>query len=428
MKLQRKKGPDGLETGSYFIVRRRPKRYESVEHRKLLWISLHTDSLTEARKKAPGVWDNVMKSWEARLAGDTSQAEARYNAARDLAKSYGFDYLPIEQARQLPLEQIIERVERAHDGSGKPNLRDAEALLGIVEKPTLKVSKALEEYWPLARDLILGKSEDQVRRWRNPRKKAFKNFIKVCGNPDLSEITRDMMLDFREWLMDRVVAGIVTSNTANKDLIHFCAVIRLINRKKRLKLNLPFEELSISEGEARTRPAFSTSWIRDKILAPGALKGLNTQARVILLGMINTGYRPSEACVLGPDQIVLDHDVPHISIEPIGRTLKTRHARRLIPLLGVSLEAFKECPDGFPRYFEKANVSSTLTKFLRENKLLETEDHVCYSLRHSFQSRMIEADVDDRIRRDVFGHRLTEDRYGEVALEKVREVLKPVAL
>jgi len=50
--------------------------------------------------------------------------------------------------------------------------------------------------------------------------------------------------------------------------------------------------------------------------------------------MVNTGYRPSEAASLTAAQIRLDVDVPHISIEPDDRQLKSRNAQRVIPLVG----------------------------------------------------------------------------------------------
>lgn len=119
--------------------------------------------------------------------------------------------------------------------------------------------------------------------------------------------------------------------------------------------------------------------------------------------MINTGYRPSEAQCPTAAQIRLDVPVPHISIEPVGRTLKSPYARRVIPLLGVSLKVFKQFPGGFDRYREKASLSATVHKYLRENKLVETDGHALYSLRHSFEDRMLAAGIDDRIRRDLFG-------------------------
>jgi integrase len=83
--------------------------------------------------------------------------------------------------------------------------------------------------------------------------------------------------------------------------------------------------------------------------------------------MVNTGYRPSEGAGLTAGTIHLDHDILHISIEAIGRQLKTRHSRRVIPLAGVSLEAFREFPNGFPRYRDSASLSGTANKYLKEN-------------------------------------------------------------
>ena len=191
---------------------------------------------------------------------------------------------------------------------------------------------------------------------------------------------------------------------------------------KRLGLSLPLGELSFKEGEARTRPPFSDDWIATRLLASGTLDGLNGEARCLLLGMVNTGYRPSEGTALTADTIRLEGDVPHISIAPKGRQLKSQYARRVIPLIGVSLEAFKEFPEGFPRYRDSATLSATVNKFLRSNGLLETPRHSFYSLRHSFEDRMLAAGIDDRIRRDLFGHRLDRERYGKGALlENVAE-------
>jgi integrase len=192
---------------------------------------------------------------------------------------------------------------------------------------------------------------------------------------------------------------------------------------------LPLSDLALKEDERRTRPPFSVDWIRDRLLALGALDGLNTEARCIVLGMVNTGYRPSEGASLGAAQIRLDAKVPHLSIEPVGRQLKSAYARRVIPLAGVSLDAFRACPNGFPRYADNPSLSATVNKYLRERGLMETPAHSLYSLRHAFEDRMLAAGVDDRIRRDLFGHRLDRERYGKGAsLEHLAEVVGRIAL
>lgn len=420
-----------VQRGSIYHLRRRvPRRYAAIEARDIVWISLHTDSETLARSKAEGAWRQLIEAWEARLSGNASEAEIRYSAAQELARIKGFRYLDVETVARLPVTGLLDRVEAVSTAGRKADLMEGEALLGEADKPAITVSKALDLYWTLAREKTFGKSSDQVRRWENPRKKAVRNFITLLGDKPLEEITRDDMLDFRQHWLERIEAGEVTPNSANKDLTHFGDVLKTVNNMKRLGIELPLGELSFREGETRSRPPFSVDWIRGRLLAEGALSGLNPEARGLLLGMINTGYRPSEGAALSATSIRLDHKVPHISIEPEGRQLKTHYSRRIIPLAGVSLEAFRAFPNGFPRYRQNsATLSAVVNKFLRENGLMESPQHSFYSLRHSFEDRMLAAGVDDRIRRDLFGHRLDRERYGKGAsLEHLGQIVRSLAI
>lgn len=414
---------------SYHLRKRVPTRYATVEKRRILWVSLHTDSQTVALRKLGQVWDWYIDAWEARLAGDTTDAEAKFAAAADLAGARGFRFMKADAVAKLPVLDIIGRVEAvAPRGHALPGLT-TEAIMGGVAEPPITINRALELFWTLAKDRTLGKSEDQIRRWKNPRVKAVNNLVAIIGNKPLAEISADDMLEFRDWWVERIATKGLTQNSANKDLTHIADTFKTVNKLKKLGLTLPLADLAIRGGEKRQRPPFSMEWIRDKILAPGALDGLNTEARCILLGMINTGYRPSEGAGLLAKHIRLDHDVPHISIEPDGRQLKNRQSKRVIPLTGVSLEAFQTCPRGFPSYRNKDKVSDTVNKFLRENGLLETPGHSLYSLRHGFEDRLLAAGVDERIRRDLFGHALERERYGAGAtLEHLHKVVASVAL
>lgn len=415
---------------TYHLRRRVPARYKQIETRSSVWVSLHTDSESVARRKAEDAWTQMIEAWEAKLAGMSEAAIERYEAARELADIRGFQYLDINAVTRLPVEKIVKRIEAAEKPStGELDTTEATALLGTAEKPALSMEECLELYWSLAKDKTLGKSEDQLRRWKNPRKKAVRNFVSLIGNKSINAITRDDMLDFRQYWLERIEAGDVTPNSANKDLVHLGDVLKTVNKMKRLNIDLPLGELSFKEGEKTTRPPFSDDWIKKKLLSRDGLSRLNAEARAILIGMINTGYRPSEACALTAKTIVLDHDVPHISITPDGRQLKTPHARRKIPLTGVSLEIFRHHRSGFPRYRGKTGLSATVNKYLRENDLLESPKHSLYSLRHSFEDRMLAAGIDERIRRDVFGHALNRERYGRGAsLNHVAALLEKIAI
>jgi integrase len=380
-----------------------------------VWLSLNTDSQDLALKKAPAVWETLIAGWEAQLAGKSEDGVLRFEAAQAIAASHGFVYKPIREIEELPLEDLLARVELLQRRDGSVNISAAPAVLGTIEPPAMTVSEALAEYWKLTPDRVHGKSSDQKRRWQNPRKKAVRNFIDVVGDIPMAKLTRDDVLEFRSWWLERISEENLTPNSANKDLIHLADVLRTVNELKGFKLDLPLDKLRLKEREKKERIPFSDEWIRDKILAPGALSGLNGEARAILIGMINTGYRPSEAAGLTADRIRLNHNVPHILIAADEtRLIKNETSRREVPLTGVSLEVFREFPSGFPHYRERpASLSATVNKFLRSNGLMESDKHVMYSLRHSFEDRMLVGRIDERLRRELMGHSLGREKYGQ---------------
>jgi len=417
--------------GKMFYIRRAvPARYREVEPRGVIWVSLHTDSETLARNKAHRAWMQLVESWEARLAGQAGDGLARRAHALEICRRQGFRYIEMDEVARLPIDDLLTRVGAIGDIAGKPDRVEAQALLGAVKSPGLTLEDALELYWSLTRDKLIGKSEAQIRVWKNPRIKAVRNFISVVGNKPIASIVRDDMLDFRQRWLERIEAGEVEAVSANKDFVHLGQILKTVNAMKRLGLDLPLGDLSFREGEQRTRPPFSVAWIRERLLASRALDGLNAEARGLLVGMINTGYRPSEGAALTGSTIRLDTAIPHIAIEAEGRQLKTAYARRIIPLAGVSLDAFRAFPTGFERYRRRpSGLSATVNKYLREKGLLETPAHSFYSLRHSFEDRMLAAGIDDRIRRDLFGHRLDRERYGRGAsLEHLARLIRDIAI
>ncbi len=414
---------------TYYLRRRVPCRFAKVEPRTTVWVSLKTDSKSIAEQKSVAVWQELLDAWELKMNGQSENAEIRFRAAKDLAQARGFNYLPSTSVAQLPLADLLNRVEAVSALDNRPDPIEASALLGAVQAPQITIGRALHLYWEHAADLTLDKDEEQIRRWRNPKKKAIKNLINLIGDKPISDITRYDMIEFRKWWIDKIQHEGLTPNSANKDFTHASSVLRMVNDMEGLELDLPLNKLSLKETAKKNRPSFSTDWIRDQILKEGALDGLNGEAKCLLLGMINTGYRPSEAANLTPAQIRLDADTPHISIEPVDRELKSEASRRELPLVGVSLEAFRNYPVGFPRYKGKDSLSAAVNKFLRENGLMETPDHTMYSLRHSFEDRMIAFGVDDRIRRDLFGHSLDRQRYGQGAtLEHKARILQTIAV
>ena len=146
--------------------------------------------------------------------------------------------------------------------------------------------------------------------------------------------------------------------------------------------------------------------------------------------MIETGARPSEIINLRPEDIVLDGPAPHISIaERDDRENKTETSIRKIPLVGVSLEAARRTPDGFPHYHDKGGAFSAASNAAyRRRGLFPTDGHVIYSFRHSFEKRMQEANLDYGLRCLLMGHKTDRPIYGDGgSLEYRRDELLKIA-
>ncbi|WP_370630884.1 hypothetical protein [Maritimibacter sp. DP1N21-5] len=114
-----------------------PRRYAKVEDRSFVKLSLKTDSRAEAELKATAAWRELIEGWEARLAGDTADAEARFVAALEIAHRRGFRFLRAEKVARLPVEEIVERVEAATDRIERVNKHKAAALLGTIRPPQI---------------------------------------------------------------------------------------------------------------------------------------------------------------------------------------------------------------------------------------------------------------------------------------------------
>ncbi|SDR20358.1 tyrosine-type recombinase/integrase [Pseudovibrio sp. Tun.PSC04-5.I4] len=423
-----------ISRGVYYFVKRIPGRYACVDPRSRIQLSLKTKCPEVAQKKSLIVEERLIAYWEALLAEDHEGAKTHYDAAVNFAEAQGYSYLSLEKVVAEPLGGLLNRIEVIPDSErSKTGSVVADGLLGGAPKPALKISRLYEDYLDLTPDLLIGKSDDQIRKWKNPRLKAVNNLIAVVGDKDVHELTRDDGLKLREWWMDRVVDEDKKPSTANKDFTHLSKIFSTWRDLRQEQLANPFLQLRLAENELQEhRPSFSRDWIKTALLAPDAFGATNEEAVLVFKILINTGLRPSELLGAKLEHFVLDHEVPHICVEeyrdgPVKRKLKTKWSARDVPLLGVSLDAAKRlvAMGGVQAYYLKADRWSALVnKVMVERKLKETDRHTPYSLRHSFEESMLEAGVDHRLRVELMGHAYNRPKYGEGgSLELKREAI-----
>ena len=107
-------------------------------------MSLQTDSESIAKARASMVWQQQIAAWEARLAGAEGDGMARYDAARELGAARSLPCLPGREVAELPIKDLLARVEADTVRSTGSDRMDAIAMLGEVEVPTVTISQALE--------------------------------------------------------------------------------------------------------------------------------------------------------------------------------------------------------------------------------------------------------------------------------------------
>ena len=89
--------------GVYHLRRRVPVRFSNIETRRILHISLKTDSEKQARAKEPVVWQACIDAWEVALAGEAGSSLEQFEQAHKIAAVSGFRYLTSSDVADLPL-------------------------------------------------------------------------------------------------------------------------------------------------------------------------------------------------------------------------------------------------------------------------------------------------------------------------------------
>ncbi len=406
--------------GFWNYHRRVPNAYRELDPRGTIRTALNTDSLQIARARRDALASADEKLWRA-LQSELPSALDAYEAARERAMALGFIYIPAEElAAQATMDEILSRLKKVETSSPIVTVQ-ADAMLGLVEPTAITITKAFKIYCEkiCAVDLK-GKSDTQIKNWKKVKRRAVNNFVAVCGDLPMNEIKRSHARQVYDWWSKRVNptddSKPLHANSGNKDFTNLKTLFeRFWAYQGDETRENPFRNLRFKNVIYKDIPSFEPDWIKNKILASSMLEDLNIEARCLVYTMVETGCRPSELANLRPEHIILDHDIPHLQIRPQAkRELKSKSANRDIPLLGVSLQAMQACPNGFPRYREKSNsLSATLTKAFKARDLFPTEDHRIYSLRHSFEKRMLEAGLDYGLRCKLIGHYNNRPDYGD---------------
>jgi integrase len=414
--------------GFWYFVYPVPPEFASVEPRKRIENSTNIrvtsdPNGTSAKRAVEKMIEQLRTYWRRRLDGDTEAETPKFLAdAIQVAANFDLPYLPASKLAEGDIETLTKRFTLLT----APQLNREimfRGLLGGAKVPEQKtpaqsilVSGMLEELERIRAIDNRKKSPGQLKKWHGAKALALKHFNRaITHDKPLAELARNDVINFREQLQERIIDEEIVPETANKYIKGVGGMYNEIRRHHLLDLVNYFEGMTFPEDEERQRSAFTAEFIQKVILQTGLFDDLNPEARGIIYLMVETGLRPSEACNILPENIVLDTNIPHVKILPKNRELKTKESAREIPLIGCALMAMRANPNGFPRYIDKeASLSALLGKAFRARKLFPTDNHKVYSLRHTFKDRLRPVvEAKDEFINKMMGHACDEPKYGE---------------
>jgi integrase len=228
------------------------------------------------------------------------------------------------------------------------------------------------------------------RKFKLNANQYFNRFSAMYGDLYLDELKHWHITQYR----DAMLAQGLHPNSIRKHNNILNAMINMAFKHLDIDRLSPFRGLQIrGEGE-NTRPIPPIT--PDKIAkVKSFLIRHNTPASLVGLIQLNTGLRISEPTLARLEDLVLEHEIPHLWVRKNRLTdRKTKASIRAVPLVGVSLDAAKELqarairlnsPWLLPQYakeFGGCSCSAILNKNLRP---FEFRSHM---FRHAFIDRL----------------------------------------
>ena len=250
-----------------------------------------------------------------------------------------------------------------------------------------KLSDALQRYFKL-------KGIDKPKLFFTASERNVGYVIDCLADRPIDTYTTADAAKFRDWLSEKRLS----TASIKRIFSTIRAVLNLTIHEDGLECTNAFAKTFLPSDE---RPKRATISREDIKRIQQVCLDIADERRLLVALLSDTGMRLSEAIGLVWDDIHLDHEYPHISLKPHPwRRLKTAGSKRLIPLVGASLEAVKVMHRQstkqflFPSYANenecKGNsCSAALNKWLKQY----TPDAVIHSFRHSFRDRLRNAGV-----------------------------------
>lgn len=369
------------QDGSFYYQRRVPKHLRDRYGRSNIKIPLKTlEPIAAANAVARLAADHDIL-WRAMLNDESLLPGDMQDAGRRLLADYG-----LEEGIGLGHPVVDRFVEDIVAADRERGLRAVERVAyEALKKPMpLLLSQGLDLY-------LSNHKKGANKRFVAQATADWKLLIDSVGDIAVADMDRDKAKDAR----DELLKSMKTTSVARR-INTFRAVFTSILRETNSERRNPFEGLQVKGlGEdAKERLPFSEDELKALLKR---CKEDDDERRRLLVLLAYTGMRLSEPLGLLIEDLVLDHDVPHVVLrrQP-WRPLKNANSERLVPLIGLALDVARKIKAEstgkfcFPAYANEQSVkantaSATLNKWIGS---VVGIGKTCHELRHSMNDRL----------------------------------------
>ncbi len=225
----------------------------------------------------------------------------------------------------------------------------------------------------------------------NSVQRATRYIISSIGDKNLASYTRANANSFRDYLLERELAG----SSITRILAIIKAIFNFVNNEYGLSLKNNFSGLQYDRfagvGSREPIPIKTVRAIQKRCIE------IDDELRWLAALTLDTGMRLAEATGLLVEDIRLGSEVPFVLVQSHPwRPLKTKRSKRDIPLVGKALWSAKRIKEmsaskfAFPRYNTSSHTSTntasaSLNKWLRSGGFGQ---YTMHSFRHSLRDRL----------------------------------------
>ena len=312
---------------------------------------------------------------------------------------------------------------------------DEDFLANLVAEHLHEKASPLRPTMQTAYDIYMAENHSSHRRkFQSNANLYFKNFVKLFGDLPLDELKHWHITQYRDHQLARGLSPV--SVRKHNNVLN--AMINMAFKHLDIDRLSPFRGLQI-RGEREHHKPIPVITPEHLLQVKELLMRSPTPAKLVGLIQLNTGMRVSEPSVARLDDLVLDHDIPHLWVRKnIYIDRKTKSSIRAVPLVGTSLDAAKLLykrakqrqsewlvPE-YARELGNCSCSATLNKTMKE---LNFRSHM---FRHAFIDRLkANSHIPLPLAESITGHGRNSSEfanYGSIGytLEQKRDVIQQI--